>query len=46
MEATLASRRAAYPNEEQIDELVQGMETLLAILMLATGVADDSAGRP
>lgn len=45
MEETLASFHAEYPSNEQLGELAQGMETLLAVLMLATGVADDTAGR-
>lgn len=44
MEETLASLHAEYPTDEQIAELAQGLETLIAILMLATGVADDAAG--
>ena len=45
IEETLAAVSVDYPNEEQIADLVAGMDTLIAILMLATGVADGAAGR-
>ena len=44
MEDTLASLRADAPTSEQIADLAEGMQTLVAVLMLATGVADDQAG--
>lgn len=44
MDETLASFHADYPTDQQIAELAQGLETLIAILMLATGVADEAAG--
>lgn len=45
MEETLASLRAEHPTDEQIAYLAEGMQTLVAVLMLATGVADDQAGQ-
>ena len=44
MEETLASLHAENPTDEQIADLAEGMQTLVAVLMLATGVADDAAG--
>lgn len=44
MEETLASLHAEAPTDEQIADLAEGMQTLLAVLMLASGVADDVAG--
>ena len=44
MEETLASLHAESPTDEQIADLAEGMQTLVAVLMLATGVADDAAG--
>lgn len=44
MEETLASLHADAPTDEQIADLAEGMQTLVAVLMLATGVADDVAG--
>jgi hypothetical protein len=46
MEETLASLHSDSPTDEQIAGLAEGMQTLVAILMLATGVADDQAGKP
>jgi hypothetical protein len=45
MEDTLASLHAEKPSDEQIAVLAEGMQTLVAVLMLATGVADDQAGK-
>src|SRR4051812_40462395 len=45
MEETLASLHAEHPTDEQIADLAEGMQTLVAVLMLATGVADDQAGK-
>ena len=45
MEETLASLHAESPTDEQIADLAEGMQTLVAVLMLATGVADDQAGK-
>jgi hypothetical protein len=45
MEETLASLRAEHPTDERIAYLAEGMQTLVAVLMLATGVADDQAGQ-
>ena len=45
MEETLASLHAEKPTDEQIANLAEGMQTLVAVLMLATGVADDQAGK-
>jgi hypothetical protein len=45
MDETLASLQAAKPTDEQIAALAEGMQTLVAVLMLATGVADDQAGK-
>lgn len=44
MEETLASLHADSPTDEQIADLAEGMQTLVAVLMLTTGVADDQAG--
>jgi hypothetical protein len=44
MEETLASLHADAPTTAQIADLAEGMQTLVAVLMLATGVADDQAG--
>ena len=44
IEQTLASLHADAPTTEQIADLAEGMQTLVAVLMLATGVADDQAG--
>ena len=45
MEETLATLHAATPTDEQIADLAEGMQTLVAVLMLATGVAGDQAGK-
>jgi hypothetical protein len=45
MEETLASLHAEEPTDEQIADLADGMQTLVAVLMLPTGVADDQAGK-
>ena len=44
MEETLASLHADSPTDEQIADLAEGMQTLVAVLMLTTGIADDQAG--
>lgn len=44
MEETLASLHADSPTDEQIADLAEGMQTLVAVLMLTTGVTDDQAG--
>jgi hypothetical protein len=44
MEETLASLHAEAPTTAQIADLAEGMQTLVAVLMLTTGVADDQAG--
>ena len=44
MEETLASLHADSPTDDQIADLAEGMQTLVAVLMLTTGVADDQAG--
>lgn len=44
LEETLASLHAERPTDEQIADLAAGMQTLVAVLMLATGFADDQAG--
>ena len=44
LEDTLATLHAEPPSDDQIADLAQGMQTLVAVLMLATGVADDDAG--
>jgi hypothetical protein len=44
LEQTLASLHAEAPTNEQIADLAEGMQTLVAVLMLATGVLDDRAG--
>lgn len=45
MEETLASLYAESPTDEQIADLTTGMQKLVAVLMLATGAADDQAGK-
>jgi hypothetical protein len=45
MEETLASLHAEAPTDEQIADLAVGMQKLVAVLLLATGVADDQAGK-
>jgi hypothetical protein len=45
MEDTLASVHAEAPTDEQIADLAEGMQTLVAVFMLATGVADDMGGQ-
>jgi hypothetical protein len=45
MEETLARLHTEAPTDEQIADLAEGMQTLVAVLMLATGVADDQAGK-
>ena len=44
MEETLARLHAEGPTAEQIAELAQELDTLVAILMLVAGVVDDAAG--
>ena len=44
MEESLATLHAESPTDEQISDLATGMQKLVAVLMLATGVADDQAG--
>jgi hypothetical protein len=44
MQETLASLHAEAPTTAQIADLADGMQTLVAVLMLAAGVADDQAG--
>src|SRR3954451_9532026 len=44
LDETLAGLHADTPTDEQIAALAEGMQTLVAVLMLATGVADDAAG--
>jgi hypothetical protein len=44
MEETLASLHTETPTDEQIADLAEGMQTLVAVLMLA-GIADDQAGK-
>ncbi|MDB5866809.1 MAG: hypothetical protein JWO70_4615, partial [Betaproteobacteria bacterium] len=36
---------AQTPTDEQIADLAEGMQTLVAVFMLATGVADDMGGQ-
>ena len=45
MEEALAGLHSDNPTDEQIAELAEGMQTLVAALLLATGVADDQAGQ-
>jgi hypothetical protein len=45
LEETLASLHAQRPSDEQIADLAEGMQTLVAVFMLATGVADDMGGQ-
>jgi hypothetical protein len=45
MEETLASLRSENPTDEQIADLAEGMQTLGAVLLLATGVAGHQAGK-
>ena len=45
LEETLGTLRAEKPPDDQIADLAEGMQTLVAVLMLATGVADDQAGK-
>ncbi|MDB5923521.1 MAG: hypothetical protein JWN13_2457 [Betaproteobacteria bacterium] len=45
MEETLASLHTNAPTDEQIADSAEGMQTLVAVLMLATGVADDQEGK-
>ncbi len=45
LEETLAGLRAQSPSDEQIADLAEGMQTLVAVFMLATGVADDLGGQ-
>ena len=45
MQETLASLHAEAPTDEQIADLALGMQKLVAVLLLATGVADDQAGK-
>jgi hypothetical protein len=45
MEDTLATVHAETPTDEQIADLAEGMQTLVAVFMLATGVADDMGGQ-
>jgi len=44
MEDTIASLHAENPGEEQIADLAQGMQTLVSVMLLATGVMGDEAG--
>lgn len=44
MEETLSSLHAESPDDQQIADLAEGVQTLVAVLMLVTGVADDQAG--
>jgi len=44
IEDTLASMQAEAPTDEQIANLAEGMQTLVTVMMLATGVVDDQAG--
>jgi len=44
IEDTLASMHAEAPTDEQIANLAEGMQTLVTVMMLATGVVDDQAG--
>lgn len=44
MEETLATLHPDHASDDQVEVLAQGMETLVAILMLATGVLDDNRG--
>jgi hypothetical protein len=45
MEETLEALHADKPTPEQVADLAQGMQTLVGVLMLATGVADEQAGK-
>ena len=45
IEETLASLHADEPSDEQIADLAEGMQTLIAALMLATGATDDESGK-
>ena len=44
LEETLATLNTDSPTSAQIADLAAGMQTLVAVLMLATRVADDAAG--
>ncbi len=45
MEETLASLHSEAPSDEQVADLAEGMQTLVAVFMLATGVADEMGGQ-
>ena len=45
MDETLAALHADKPTDDQLTDAVEGTRCLIAILALATGVADDSGGR-
>jgi hypothetical protein len=42
LEETLAGLHAETPTDAQISDLAEGMQILVAALMLTTGVADDT----
>jgi hypothetical protein len=44
MDETLAALHAEKPTDAQLTDAVEGMQCLIAVLALATGVADDSGG--
>ncbi len=44
MEETLAALHADNPTDEQLADAAEGMRCLISVLMLATGVADESGG--
>lgn len=44
MEETLAALHSEQPTSEQLADLSAGMQCLVAVLVLATGVADEAGG--
>ena len=44
MEEKLASLHSQAPTDEQLSDVAEALQTLIAVMMLASGVADDQAG--